>query len=116
VVALARGQAVQRFNLLPASLRARTTIVTMPPAPSGLNAAPLPANGRWIELEIRPIDVGLAGANATLRRLVDGNGWLVGLDADDVLAIEPAIGGGVDLAPGGLRWLADRDDEAAAEG
>jgi glycosyltransferase involved in cell wall biosynthesis len=116
VIALARGQAVQRFNLLPAALRARTTVVTIPPAPSGLNAAPLPPDGRWIELDLRPADIGLAGVNATLRRLVDGNGWLVGLDADDVLAIEPALGGGVDLAPGGMRWLADRADAAAGPG
>jgi glycosyltransferase involved in cell wall biosynthesis len=112
VVALARGQAVQRFNLLPAPLRARTTVLTIPPAPSGLNAAPLPPDGRWIELDLRPADVGLPGVTATLRGLVDGNGWLVGLDADDVLAIEPALGAGVDLAPGGLRWVADRWDEA----
>jgi hypothetical protein len=36
--------------------------------------------------------------------------WLVAADGDDVEAIQRA-GGGDSLAPGSLRWLADRDDE-----
>jgi hypothetical protein len=35
-------------------------------------------------------------------------GWLVACDAEDVDAAAQAIGAGARLAPGGLRWLADR--------
>jgi hypothetical protein len=148
---------VQRFNLLPARLRATTTVTTMLPAPSGLNAAPLPAEGTWLELdpdrfvreqlvaigdprqvrggplgalddahnrrirderarvEARRDEIARDGARRFLREPLGGDGWLVALDADDVLAAEPALGDGVDLAPGGMRWLADRAD-ASAEG
>ena len=40
--------------------------------------------------------------------------WLVAADADDVEPIVRAVGAAV-LAPGSIRWLADRNDELAAE-
>lgn len=41
-------------------------------------------------------------------------GWLVACDAEDVDAAAQAIGAGAPLAPGGLRWLADRWSSADA--
>ncbi len=41
---------------------------------------------------------------------------LLPLDADDLVAVEPFLGEGVELAAGGLRWLADAWDEAVARG
>jgi len=38
--------------------------------------------------------------------------FVLALDADDVLAAEPLLAAGARLAPGGLRWLVDRWDEA----
>lgn len=38
--------------------------------------------------------------------------FVLALDADDVLAVEPLLAAGARLAPGGLRWLVDRWDEA----
>jgi len=111
VIALARGQAVQRFDLLPPALRRATTVFTIPPAPAGLNAAQLPPEGTWHEADPRQETLHPGELARRLRDAVGGSGWLVGLDADDVLAAGPALGAGVDLAPGGLRWLADRRDE-----
>jgi glycosyltransferase involved in cell wall biosynthesis len=42
--------------------------------------------------------------------------WIVALDPVDVLASRAAIEAGARLAPGGLRWLADRLDAAALRG
>ncbi len=38
--------------------------------------------------------------------------FVLALDADDILAVEPLLAAGARLAPGGLRWLVDRWDEA----
>lgn len=38
--------------------------------------------------------------------------FVLALDADDVLVVEPILAAGARLAPGGLRWLVDRWDEA----
>ena len=38
--------------------------------------------------------------------------FVLALDADDVLVVEPLLAAGARLAPGGLRWLVDRWDEA----
>ena len=114
VVALARGQAVLRFDLLPPDLRRATTVFTIPPAPSGLNAGQLPPVGTWHEADPRREILAPGETARRLRDAVHGDGWLVALDADDVLAAESALGDGVDLAPGGLRWLADRWDEGRA--
>lgn len=40
--------------------------------------------------------------------VADDPGWLVACDAEDVDAAAQAIAAGARLAPGGLRWLADR--------
>ena len=40
--------------------------------------------------------------------------WIVALDPADVLAARAALEAGAPLAPGGLRWLADRLDAAGA--
>jgi len=37
---------------------------------------------------------------------------VLALDADDVTIVAPLLGAGPELAPGGLRWLVDRWDEA----
>ncbi len=57
------------------------------------------AIGRW-----------LAAAGRDGERVI-----LLPLDADDLLAIEPFLGTGDELAPGGLRWLADAWDQGSAE-
>ena len=93
----------------------RTTIVTSRRLPAASTPRRSRRTGAGSSWRSGPPTSACPAINATLRRLVDGDGWLVGLDADDVLAIEPALGDGVDLAPGGLRWLADRDDEAAGD-
>ena len=38
--------------------------------------------------------------------------FVLALDADDILVVEPLLAAGARLAPGGLRWLVDRWDEA----
>jgi D-inositol-3-phosphate glycosyltransferase len=50
--------------------------------------------------------------DAWRRRSGDGPAaWIVALDPVDVLAARAALDSGAPLAPGGLRWLADRIDE-----
>jgi hypothetical protein len=41
----------------------------------------------------------------------DPDAWIVAADGDDVATIVAAAGSSA-LAPGSVRWLADRDDEA----
>jgi hypothetical protein len=53
---------------------------------------------------------GPVAAIASLR--IPPDAWVVAADGDDVDAIVEAVGPAA-LAPGSLRWLADREDEAA---
>jgi len=67
------------------------------------------------DLIARHADVRSAGIDAFLRSAWAAAGrpaFVLALDADDVLVVAPLIAAGARLAPGGLRWLADRWDEA----
>jgi hypothetical protein len=162
VVALARGQAIDRVGQLPAELARRLTIVT---SPRGKYAddRDLPAWGRWLEydpdrmtreageaaagrtapgglgrltsaltgrsskarpeeLKARKAEVRRSAIEAFFRETIAGVGvgsspganptWLIGLDADDVVLAGRFVGPSAQLAPGGLRWLADTWDAA----
>ena len=74
---------------------------------------------RWIGRR-RPA-VQLAARQVALRAFADAELadpqarlMIVALDGDDLLAAESVLGDRVELAAGGLRWLADASDEATA--
>ncbi len=157
VLAMARGQAVDRVGQLPLTIATRLTVVTslrgkyaddrdlpsvgtwleLDPerfardalaafdreqaAGSGLGRLAGPFRARSIrerraELEGRRDEIRSSGVRDVLLRAArDGSvlesndeGWLVCLDADDVLLARAVAAHGLHLAPGGLRWLADR--------
>ncbi len=64
--------------------------------------------GRRDELRRQTIDAFLLAAWETAGRPP----FVLPLDADDILAVDPLLDTGARLAPGGLRWLVDRWDEA----
>jgi glycosyltransferase involved in cell wall biosynthesis len=135
VVALHRS-GVSRVAALPEPARAGLTVVTnrapardlqdsvarvvIPVAPDGPTPALLGRLGRSIGRPAGgpPPDGGQAAAetqaiqSAAAVPAVDS--WRVAADADDVEPIVRAVGAAV-LAPGSIRWLADRNDELAAE-
>jgi glycosyltransferase involved in cell wall biosynthesis len=160
VVAMARGQAVDRVGLLPKAVAESPTVVT---SPRGRYAddRDLPSVGRWLELDperfqretlealnhelggLGRFAAALRGQSPRGRRAdvdgrrdeiraeglraflleaaraagaieADGTAWVVCPDADDVLLVRAADAAGLRLAPGGLRWLADRWDEDQA--
>jgi glycosyltransferase involved in cell wall biosynthesis len=134
IVALRRSGLARVASLPPAAL-ANATVVTGP----GTDPPALPGAGRVISArrsppkrprglggiarrllpaqaaKAAPIDP-LDGAVEAIGSVVGAgseasdSAWLVAADGDDVEAIQRA-GGGDSLAPGSLRWLADRDDE-----
>jgi len=157
VLAMARGQAVDRVGLLPQTVASRLTIVTslrgkyaddrdlpsigtwdeLDPerfardalaafdreqaAGGGLSRLTGPFRARSIrerraELEGRRDEIRASGVRDFLLRAAreggvletNDEGWIVCLDADDVVLARTVAAHGLHLAPGGLRWLADR--------